>query len=94
MTGTMGPMEGANWAVETWVAPTDSVACWCFWPHVGVMAAHGVSQAGFLPPPTPLYSAAHPTHPLLAILTIRNLRWGKKYHEIQPSEIKKACYNR
>ena len=58
-TGTMAPMEDTDWAMEPGFAPTDSVVHWCVIGHcVGVVAAHGASQANFFSPPTP----PHPFH--------------------------------
>ena len=90
--GTMAPMEGTNWTVETcicfhWLCGPPV----CHWPLCG---RHGrswgipiASSDGFchLPP--------HPP-PLLSILMEE--RDGKKYHEIQPSEIEEVIisYNK
>ena len=102
--GTMGPMEGANWTVGTYVC-----SLWlcgpleCYWPLCG---CHGcpwsVPMGSFchLPPHPPLPVPPHPTPPhlpshpppLLSILTAE--RDGKKYLEIQPSETEKVSYNR
>ena len=71
-TGTMAPMEGTDWAMEPGFAPTDSVVHWCGIGHcVGVMAAHGMSQAKF-------FFTSHPTppvpfHPTPSHLTPPNL---------------------
>ena len=42
---------------------SDSVVHWCVIGHcVGIVAAQGVSQMGFLPPPTPPHFASQHTH--------------------------------
>ena len=80
-------------------APTGYVAHWCVISHrVGIMAVHGVSQgvvfATSHPSPTHPTLPHRPSHPppLLSILTAE--RDGKKYLEIQPSEIEKVSYNK
>ena len=83
-------------------ANTGYVAHWCVIDHcVGIMAAHGVSLgvvfATFYPTyptpphPTPPHPTPHPSHPLplLSILTAE--RDGKKYLEIEPSEIERLA---
>ena len=80
-------------------APTGYVAHWCVIGHcVGIMAAHGVSQGVVFATshpspfhPTPPYCPAHPP-PLLSMLTAE--RDSKKYHEIQPLEIKEVSCNK
>ena len=75
------------------------VAHCCVIGHcVDIMAAHGVSQGVVLPTSHPTHpSLSHPTPPhhpppLLSILTAE--KGGKKYHEIQPSEIEEVSYNK
>ena len=74
-SGTMGPMEGANWTLGTCICshwPCGPLEC--YWPLCG---RHGCSWSvprdGFchFPPspptppcPIPLRPASHPTHPL------------------------------
>ena len=82
-------------------APTDYVVHQCAIGHcVDVMAAHKVPQmVDFVTsrptPPTPPHpTASRPSQlpPLLSIMTAE--RDGKKYLEIQPSEIEKVSYNK
>ena len=102
MAGTMAPMEGTNWAVGTWIC--SHWLCGplvCHWPLCGRHGCSWVSQRvvfavshhthSSLSHPTPLH---HPSHspPLLSILMAE--RDGKKYHEIQPSEIEEVSYNK
>ena len=104
MAGTMPPMEGTTWAVGTWIC-----SYWlcgplvCHWPLYG---SHGCSwsvpSGGFchLPPHPTHPSPSHPTllrrpshpPPLLSIMMAE--RDGKKYHEIQLSEIEEVSYNK
>ena len=102
MAGTMVPMEGVNWTVETciyshWLCGPLK----CYWPLCG---HHGCSWSVprgrfcHLPPHPSLPIPPHPAPPpipptpLLSILTAE--RDGKKYLEIQPSETEKDSYNR
>ena len=97
--GTMGPMKGANWIMGTcicshWLCGPQV----CYWPLCG---CHGCSWSVprgsycHLPPHSPLPVPPHHTSyppPLLSILTTE--RDGKKYLEIQPSEIGEVSYNK
>ena len=98
----MVPMEGADWAVRTWVC--SHWLCGpplCHWPLCGRHGCSGVSQEVVFATSYPTHSIpshptppCHPSHlpPLLSILTAE--RDGKKYHEIQPSEIEEVSYNK
>ena len=74
----------------------------CYWSLCGRHGCSwGVLKGSFchIPPhpltpphPTSPCPVAHPTHPLLSILTSE--RDGKKYLEIQPSDTEKVSYNK
>ena len=93
MSGTMAPMEGADWAVGTWI---------CSHWLCGPLVCHLLMECPkewFLPPltpptlprPTPS-PTAHPTYP--SIINTDGRKRQQKYHEIQPSEIEEVSYNK
>ena len=79
--------------------PTEYVAHWCVIGHcVAIMATHGVSQTGFfcyLPPHLVLpHCTPLPIPPSPSIINTDGRKRQQKYHEIQPSGIKKISYNK